>query len=351
MKRVFFLMLTLMVLSAASMNAQVRIGGSIDPNPAAVLDLNADNTATPATVAGGFSLPRVSLDTTNVKLKGQTPLNGTMVYNTNASMKGGQGAGVYIWTGKWNSLVTSIPVTSITLAPAGTVYIPVGSTVQVTATTVPANATNSILSWSSSNTTAATVNANGLISGKVVGTSTVTAKANDGSGRSATVAVNVFAEGSGTTVMSGSTYPTYTFPNGAGTWMTIESTIGTADTIMNGTRFYSAQNAPSACSDGWSLGDSIVGGKLADVLRSNPELQKLMSRGTTYTHYSGDFYVPTGMNRYVGSYTRWWLKMTGPLPVTRPANVFTASSIGGAIANETNSSLGNHRFTVKCYRP
>jgi hypothetical protein len=143
MKKVFYLMLTLIVLSAASMNAQVRIGGSTDPNPAAVLDLNADDTATPATVAGGFSLPRVSLDTTNVKLKGQTPVNGTMVYNTNASMKGGQGAGVYYWTGsKWASLVTTVPVTSLTVSPSGTVNIPVGSTTQITATTAPINATN-----------------------------------------------------------------------------------------------------------------------------------------------------------------------------------------------------------------
>jgi hypothetical protein len=41
MKKMMFLMLTLLIWSAASMNAQVRIGGTSDPNPAAVLDLNA----------------------------------------------------------------------------------------------------------------------------------------------------------------------------------------------------------------------------------------------------------------------------------------------------------------------
>ena len=99
MKKVLFLLLFLLVLGAASISAQVRIGGDGEPNDAAVLDLNANNDATPAENKGGLALPRVELASTTALLNGATPLSGTLVYNTNADVTGGVGIGVYIWTG------------------------------------------------------------------------------------------------------------------------------------------------------------------------------------------------------------------------------------------------------------
>ncbi|GHV22684.1 hypothetical protein FACS189428_5120 [Clostridia bacterium] len=94
----FFLVLTLLIWSAASMNAQVRIGGDIDPVDAAVLDLNPNNNATnPAANVGGLSLPRVALGSVTQQLYGKTPTAGTLVYNTS----GLDGAGVYVWTTQW----------------------------------------------------------------------------------------------------------------------------------------------------------------------------------------------------------------------------------------------------------
>jgi len=88
-----------MGLGAASVKAQVRIGGNTPPNPAAALDLNADDTNSGAK---GLALPRVSLTNVSTPLAGTPVVNGMLVYNTNASVTGGRGVGIYYWDGsKW----------------------------------------------------------------------------------------------------------------------------------------------------------------------------------------------------------------------------------------------------------
>ncbi|GHT53410.1 hypothetical protein FACS189446_0760 [Bacteroidia bacterium] len=95
MKKMLFLMLFLIILGAANVTSQVRIGGNGVPNGAAVLDLNATDAINNGTKT--LALPRVSLASTTDQL-GSTLLNGMLVYNTNAS----SGAGVYYWdTNKW----------------------------------------------------------------------------------------------------------------------------------------------------------------------------------------------------------------------------------------------------------
>ncbi|GHU80576.1 hypothetical protein FACS1894145_7100 [Bacteroidia bacterium] len=97
MKKMLFLMLFLLILGAANVISQVRIGGNGQPNGAAVLDLN----ATDATINGtkGLALPRVSLSSNMVQIASGTPnLSGMLVYNTNTTL----GTGVYYWDGnKW----------------------------------------------------------------------------------------------------------------------------------------------------------------------------------------------------------------------------------------------------------
>ncbi|GHT61952.1 hypothetical protein FACS189451_05130 [Bacteroidia bacterium] len=95
MKKMLFLMLFLLILGAANVNSQVRIGGNGVPNPAAVLDLNADNTVTGTK---GLALPRVSLTALNTPLTGSPTVNGMLVYNASGSLS----IGVYYWdTNKW----------------------------------------------------------------------------------------------------------------------------------------------------------------------------------------------------------------------------------------------------------
>ncbi|GHT41200.1 hypothetical protein FACS189437_07800 [Bacteroidia bacterium] len=102
MKKMMLLMLTLLVLGTASMNAQVRIGGEIAPAGGAVLDLNTnDNATNPAASAGGLSLPRVALATETQQLSGKNPKPGTIVYNTGSTL---QGTGLYVWTNHWKKV-------------------------------------------------------------------------------------------------------------------------------------------------------------------------------------------------------------------------------------------------------
>jgi len=123
MKKVLFLMFLLFLigLGAASVKAQVRIGGNAAPNASALLDLN----ATDATMNGtkGLALPRVNLTSNTMLLSGVTSnLTGMMVYNTTATL----GAiGIYYWNGAtW--VRASLPSTSS--SDSGRILISNGST-------------------------------------------------------------------------------------------------------------------------------------------------------------------------------------------------------------------------------
>lgn len=73
----------------------------------------------------------------------------------------------------------TVPVASVSVTPATSTGA-VGSTVQLTANVLPADATNKTGSWSSSDTTKATVSQTGLVTRVAVGTSNVTFTTNDG---------------------------------------------------------------------------------------------------------------------------------------------------------------------------
>jgi len=127
MRKVLFLMflLLLMGLGAASVKAQVRIGGNGQPHTAAVLDLNVDNTD--AGNKGALALPRISLGAlsgASANLNGVAPIKGMLVYNTNATL----GAGLYYWSGdssKWVKVINSdftVPLSKIETSIADSGY-------------------------------------------------------------------------------------------------------------------------------------------------------------------------------------------------------------------------------------
>ena len=96
MKNYFFL---LSILLTKLSFAQVGIGNT-NPHPSALLDIrdaSGDNK--------GILIPRVSLTTLNSKGPiSNTPLESLLVYNTNASIKGGKG--FYYWQGgSWNHII------------------------------------------------------------------------------------------------------------------------------------------------------------------------------------------------------------------------------------------------------
>ena len=87
------------------------------------------------------------------------------------------------------TLVIYPKTTKLTLTAASS-WVNVGASVQLHVSATPETAQMPIR-WRSSNTRVATVDANGLVTAKKVGKVTITAKATDGSGRSAKITLTV----------------------------------------------------------------------------------------------------------------------------------------------------------------
>lgn len=90
-------------------------------------------------------------------------------------------------------VVTIRPVASKLTITAPQTYIDLGSenpTLQLTASVQPADASQSV-KWSSSSTSRATVDENGLVTARRTGTVTITAKATDGTGRTAKITLQI----------------------------------------------------------------------------------------------------------------------------------------------------------------
>ncbi len=83
-------------------------------------------------------------------------------------------------SGTWyNSQPQEVSVIGVSVSPSSA-SIAQGATEQLTATVMPTNATNKLVSWSSSNTGVATVNSTGLVTGVSAGNATITVTTNDG---------------------------------------------------------------------------------------------------------------------------------------------------------------------------
>ncbi|MDR1962572.1 MAG: hypothetical protein LBQ50_02200 [Planctomycetaceae bacterium] len=100
MKKMIFLMLTLLILSAASMNAQVNIGSVNDPHKGAILDLSQSE------LNLGLLFPKVYLFSTRdftLPVDEGVDATGMVIYNNNAGLSGG--VGLYFWNGtEWKSM-------------------------------------------------------------------------------------------------------------------------------------------------------------------------------------------------------------------------------------------------------
>jgi hypothetical protein len=86
MKKMIFLMLTLLLLGAASAKAQVLIGDDGDPDSSAILELRSSNS--------GLLLPQVELDAEDdISNLAATPVTGLLVCNLTGDLR----HGVYYW--------------------------------------------------------------------------------------------------------------------------------------------------------------------------------------------------------------------------------------------------------------
>jgi uncharacterized protein (TIGR02145 family) len=179
MKKMFFLMLTFLIMGAASMNAQVTIGSDNLPHSGAVLDLQSDNL--------GLKLPNVALNAnlTEFVLPLTAPstkedAKGMYVYNTNATI----GEGVYVWDGyQWILVKASIgekPAESFLISSAnGSVVLAPGGTLQFSAYAItPDDADTPQIQWSIDRGSGfAIVTVDGLVTGRAPGTVTLVATA------------------------------------------------------------------------------------------------------------------------------------------------------------------------------
>ncbi|GHT41742.1 hypothetical protein FACS189437_09020 [Bacteroidia bacterium] len=325
-------------------NGRIRIGNA-NPHTSAVLDLNASNDTTPEANIAGLGLPRISLASTTTKLNTATPLEGTLVYNTNPSMTGGTGTGTYEWKdARWRGLLPTMGVTSITLYPSQ-LYLPVENTVPMKATANPVAATNKSVTWESSDPTVASVDDDGNITGESIGTATVTARAVDGSGISKSATVTVFADGSGSATIGSHEYDVYTFPNGAGTWMIQNSLEGTPTKTRAGVNYYLPTVAASACpaTSGFALPDSTQFRVLSSILTLMPPNY---SPWFTNEPLAGRWSAVSGYAK-IGTQGLWNSSTPAGHGV---GNVFLIEGLSNSVAVRATQSSVTYASTVRCVK-
>ena len=96
------------------------------------------------------------------------------------------------WSEREFSVQGAAPIipTGVSISPSGPISLNIGQTQQLTATVLPANATDRRVTWSSGNSAVATVNANGLVTAHAAGTANITVTTVSG-GRTASVTIVV----------------------------------------------------------------------------------------------------------------------------------------------------------------
>lgn len=144
----------------------------------------------------------------------------------------------------------AVLATGVTLAPAS-VEVAAGGKTTLTASVLPATATNKNVTWKSSNDTIATVDAGGVVTGVAVGGPvTITVKTADG-GFEATCQVTVVAAPTTTTVTFGSAIPSVA----ASSLMFSFEKAGL--TLQNGVVYLSLPGIDGKSNANWSVDTSV----------------------------------------------------------------------------------------------
>ena len=98
---IYFVVIALFTASCLPSTQAQNVGISatgVAPDASAMLDINSDSS--------GILIPRVSLTDTADQATITSPATSIIVYNANAAMTGGNGAGLYQWNGnKWVNLI------------------------------------------------------------------------------------------------------------------------------------------------------------------------------------------------------------------------------------------------------
>src|SRR5215471_17823609 len=97
MKSTIFVVMMCVTMSTS---AQTNVGiGTPTPDASARLDVTATDK--------GILIPRLALNNVTIAAPVTSPATGLMVWNTNTSIVGGNGAGFYFWDGsRWQSFLS-----------------------------------------------------------------------------------------------------------------------------------------------------------------------------------------------------------------------------------------------------
>ncbi|GHV21132.1 hypothetical protein FACS189428_1110 [Clostridia bacterium] len=273
----FFLMLMLMVMSTASMNAQVTIGSDKNPHAGAVLDLQSDNL--------GLKLPNVALDNDLTVFKlpvtetaTAADAKGMYVYNTNPDV----GEGVYVWDGYQWLLVKASPgekpVTAIgIISESGSFSVELLKSLKLNAIVTPSDASNNEIVWSIDEGTGSLIGGvNGSFTGRIPGRVKVLARTTDGSiGASAYVIItkdtlSVSKQQIGTReYLTGEIAENLWQLENSMEGVSSYQTPGAANPAASGYYYNASQARNGACPSPWRLPTQSDYAKLIEVLQNN----------------------------------------------------------------------------------
>jgi uncharacterized protein (TIGR02145 family) len=352
-QKLFFLMLTLFVLGAANVNAQVTIGSAENPHSGAVLDLKS--------TTQGLKLPTVRLDDLEeFGLPLTTPsttenAKGMFVYNTNATI----GEGVYVWDGlQWGLVKGSVgsnPVTSITVSAAGdATSLIFGSTLQLSATIEPEDASNPYIDWIiKRGAGAATISDDGLVSGRNAGTVVIYAAASNGV--YGEIELEVYGDGTPISQTIGQhEYLTYNF--GGLIWMIENSMEGESSYQMYDSDpnkvsgyYYTPTQARSTdpektpCPDGWRLPRANEATNLRSYLSGSSSLVEEAILFQDYAELAG---------RHLSTSNVWGLWGEETQIVLGDADSYMYfDAYPTMMGTNVNTQLDQRFISVRCVRP
>ncbi len=183
-----FLFVTLFLLSAQSLSADIKAGDATVTNGSTttvtIASTYARTLAQSSSVyatwtASSSAISIQSRTNTSCTIKGNTTGKAKLTYKCSYIIDGFQRTMNFYYDITIKS--NTIEVTSVSLS---TEYatLEIGETLQLTATAYPTNATNRSISWSSDDNSVATVSSNGLVTAKAAGKVWIRARATDGSG-------------------------------------------------------------------------------------------------------------------------------------------------------------------------
>jgi LPXTG-motif cell wall-anchored protein len=181
-----------------------------------------------------------------------------------------------------------VAVTGVTLAPATLTLTAGGATGTLTATVLPADATNKNVTWSSGNGAVATV-ANGVVTPKAAGQAIITVETDDGN-KTATCTVNVQAAPVAVTGVTVSP-ATLTLTAGGATG-TLTATVLPADAANKNVTWASSNEAIATVADGVvtpkAPGQATITVKTDDGNKTAACTVTVSAAGAQYTTVSGD---------------------------------------------------------------